>query len=81
MYGFLTKEEAEARLRILQEREPSNKFEVTPHSWIEGLPTRFPDDRVNELAARTWGVVRWEPYTDTVPWRNAGFVWFASGSY
>ncbi len=75
-YGFVDKSRAEELAARLREEEPQCKFEVAPHSWNAGLPIRFSDGSINELAARSWGVMRWAPYCEAVPWRNDGFVWF-----
>jgi hypothetical protein len=74
-YGFDTKEEAESLKKKLTAAEPQNKFTLEPHSWLPGFPTRFSDGSINELAAKTWGVVRYTPYCEKMPWRNEGFVW------
>ena len=86
-YGFETKEDAESLMAKLRAQEPENKFVVAPHSWLPGFPTRlngpkqksvmgYEEFLVNEEAARTWGVVRYTPYCEQMPWRCAGFVWF-----
>ena len=76
MYGFASKGQAEERAEKLRVSEPENKFVVSPHSWLPGLPTRMSDDSINELAARTWGILRYVPYCEQMPWRLTGFVWF-----
>jgi hypothetical protein len=74
MYGH-TRHQANHFAAFIRAQEPGNVFEVTPHSWHPGFYTRS-EGKVNEEAARTWGVVRWVPYCDKVPLRNTGFVAF-----
>jgi hypothetical protein len=76
MYGFNSKQEAIVRADKLRVTEPNNRFTVEPHSWLPGFNARLSDGSINELAARTWGVVRYEPYCEVMPWRCTGFVWF-----
>jgi CRISPR/Cas system-associated exonuclease Cas4 (RecB family) len=63
-YGFDDKETAERLRDILAERHPDEKFEVEVHSR-----SRMKD-------TLTWGVVRYVPYCEAMPWRCTGFVDF-----
>jgi len=73
MYGFKTSDEAERRARELSARYPENRFEVAPHSYSE----RSYGERATATVAETWGVKCYVPYCDAMPYRLAGFVWFA----
>jgi hypothetical protein len=78
-YGFEGpdgKFRAEKLAQEMREKEPRNRFEVEPHSYYDNTRSRNSDGSFNEYAARTWGVVEYEPYVEQHPWRCRGFVWF-----
>jgi hypothetical protein len=69
MYGFANQDEAQTRATALSARYPENRYEVAPHRYAER------SYGPNGIAV-TWGVKRYVPYCDAMPWRLDGFVWF-----
>jgi hypothetical protein len=64
MYG-LSEDVAQTKAAELNRRNDGNRYEVAAHSWT--AYGNYP---------LTWGVVRYVPYCDAMPWRHDGFVWF-----
>jgi hypothetical protein len=67
-YGLGGKETAEAARAKLQEAFPEEKFTVDAHSWLGNQPL-------------SWGVCRYVPYCEAMPFRNTGFVDFLEPEY
>ena len=66
MYGFENKKTAETKAAELARRAPTEKYEVSAHRYsAANVPL-------------TWGVIRYAPYCDAMPWRCCGFVWFCT---
>jgi hypothetical protein len=66
MYGFTDKATAILKAEELRRKDTVNKYEVHAHSFTDSW-LRVP---------LTWGVVKYVPYCDAMPWRLDGFVWF-----
>ncbi len=65
-YGIAeSKERAEELATTLRVNHPENCYLASPHEWY---PNNTP---------KKWGVVRYIPYCEQMPWRCDGFVWFA----
>lgn len=68
-YGTTDKAKAEAKAEELQKQYPANKYEVAIHDHASrGLFSRQPQRPV------TWGVLRFIPYCEKMPFRCDGFV-------
>lgn len=70
MYGFADKAIAEEKANDLQKRNPTERYEVGMHKHLETNIWGRGDKTV------TWGVKRYVPYCEAMPWRFDGFVWF-----
>lgn len=71
MYGFASKEIAEANRADLASRYPQNRYEVAAHRYSDGLGLWQ-----SSVTPMTWGVMEYVPYCDAMPERCTGFVWF-----
>jgi hypothetical protein len=70
MYGFASKETAEAKAAELTARNDGNRYYVAVHKHPESNIWGSGDKTT------TWGVVRWATYCPAMLWRHDGFVWF-----
>jgi hypothetical protein len=70
MYGSTDKAVAISKAAELRYRDAVNRYEVHAHSYSDSWLTG------KQSVPLTWGVVRYVPYCDAMPWRCAGFVRF-----